>query len=247
MTAMVFARRMMLLLAVSVMGLLIAAGCGSDDDNDGVGTSSSETSVTSSSATTGATTSSSSDVGPSRDTSATSAAARPTVTDLEQALAAEIEASSPLGPGVVDCEASGELTDWQPVVCFFLPNDPAEFGGIHVSMLDGGDYAWALGECCAAAPWPDDYPPGLFCRDLAQPPPGSEPDRYLSTSDHLTCIKFGCLRPASAPPANARSKLKKAGAKPRPFCCRMILRADKNQHHTDNLLKICANLCNLDT
>ncbi len=109
------------------------------------------------------------------------------VADLEQALAAEIEASFPeLGPGVVDCEATGELADWQSVLCFFLPNDPAEFGGIHVAMLDGGDYAWALGECCGAAPWPAEYPPGLFCHDLAEPPPGSEPGHYLPESDRLT-------------------------------------------------------------
>lgn len=189
-----FAPRLMVLWAVTVMAVLVAAGCGSDDDGDGAATSSSDTSVTSSSsATTGTMNSSSSETSPSSktssssDTSATSAAARPTVADLEQALAAEIEAINPeVSPGVVDCDASGELADWQPVLCLFTPDDPQEFGGIHVSMLDGGRYAWAPGECCDGAPWPADYPAGLFCRDLAEPPPGAEPGRYMPESDHLT-------------------------------------------------------------
>lgn len=124
---------------------------------------------------------------PSSETSATSAVARPTVAELELVLKAEIEALNPeLGPGVVECEASGELSDWQPVLCSFVPDAPQETGVMHVSMLDGGRFAWAPGECCGAAPWPDDYPDGLLCRDLVEPPPDTEPGHYLPESDHLT-------------------------------------------------------------
>jgi hypothetical protein len=109
----------------------------------------------------------------------------PTVDDLEQALEVEIEARYPdFAPGQVTCDASGALSDWQPIICSYLPDVPVEFGGIHVSMLDGGRYNWALGPCCDSGPSLDAYPTGLFCRDLVEPPPGLE-DRYLSDSDHL--------------------------------------------------------------
>jgi hypothetical protein len=114
----------------------------------------------------------------------TTIGARAEVADLERELAGRIEQQYPVvGPGEVRCEAEGTLGDWQPVLCHFVPDDPAEFAGIHVSMLDGGRYAWALAECCGAAPWPDDYPGGLFCRDLREPPPGWN---GLPDSDHLT-------------------------------------------------------------
>lgn len=110
----------------------------------------------------------------------------PTADELESVLQAEVEAAYPVGPGAVDCQASGELTDWQPVLCSYLPDEPAEFGGIHVSVLDGGRYAWALGQCCGAAPWPGDYTGGLFCRDLVEPPADTAADHYPPESDHLT-------------------------------------------------------------
>ena len=180
-------------LALAALSLALVS-CGDSDDGEEAGTTSSETSLTSSSSpTTGTTTSptsatsETSETSPSTDTSATSAAPRPNVDDLEQALIAEIEARFPeVGTGVADCGASGELAEWQPVLCSFLPTDPVEFGGVYVSMLDGRRYAWALGVCCDAGPSLEDYPPGLFCRDLAEPPPGTEPGRWPPEDDHLS-------------------------------------------------------------
>lgn len=123
---------------------------------------------------------------PTVSTTTTTAVAAPTVADLEQALKDEIEASDSQGPGVVQCDASGELADWQTIECTFVPDEPAEFGRIYVSILDDGRYAWGLGECCGAAPLPDDYPSGLLCRDLIVPPPGTTPDRYLPVYDQLS-------------------------------------------------------------
>lgn len=123
----------------------------------------------------------------SRETSATSAVAKPTVADLELVIAAEFEAKNPdIGPGVVECDASGELADWQPVLCRYLPDEPSETGAMHVSMLDEGRFAWAPGECCDAAPWPDAYPSGLLCHELTERPPGIRPGHYLPESDHLS-------------------------------------------------------------
>ncbi|MGF1595922.1 MAG: hypothetical protein ACFCVK_03175 [Acidimicrobiales bacterium] len=186
---------------VALLGLLVAGGCGSGDGNggddagDGAATSGSETSAapsttmtTPASTASSVTSSSSQAVSSSTATSATSATttAPPTVADLEQALKIEIERDYPTGPGVVDCDASGQLGAWQTIVCGFLPDDPAEFGGIHVSILDGDRYVWDLAECCGGSPWPDDYPGGLLCRDLVEPPPGYGPGHFTPETDHLT-------------------------------------------------------------
>ena len=183
-------RRLSRMLWLAVLaGVLITSGCGSDDGDstagDGTGTSTSQTSTSPPSSSSSDTTAPAS-TGTSPTTAATTAPGTPTVADLEQALKDEIEATYPTGPGVVQCEASGELTDWQPVLCSFIPDEPAEFGGIHVSMLDDGRYAWDIGECCGAAPWPEAYPSGLLCRDLIEPPPGTTPDQYPPDTDHLT-------------------------------------------------------------
>ena len=177
-------------IAIAFLSLSLAA-CGDSDDGEDAGTTSTETSVTSSStATTGTTTSSSSETSetwPSSETNATSTVPRPTVDDLELVLAADVEATFPeVGPGVVDCGASGELAEWQPVRCSFNPTDPIEFGGVYVSMLDNDRYAWALGVCCDAGPSFEDYPAGLFCRDLAEPPQDNEPGRWPPEDDHLS-------------------------------------------------------------
>ncbi len=191
-------RHRVILGGLALLALVIApVACGDSGNGEEVGTTSSETSLTSSSsATTGTTTpptgatsetSATSEATPSSDTSTTSTAPRPTVNELEQALATEIAARFPeVGTGVVDCGASGELAEWQPILCSFLPTDPLEFGGVYVSMLDGGRYAWVLGPCCDAGPSLEDYPPGLFCRDLANPPPGIGPGRWPPEDDHLS-------------------------------------------------------------
>ncbi len=162
-------------LAIAALSLALVS-CGDSDDGSSATTSSTTT-----------TTSSSTETSPSTDTSATSTAPRPTVDDLEQALVAEIEARFPeVGSGVARCGVSGELADWQPVLCSFVPDNPVEFGGVYVSTLDGGRYAWALGVCCDAGPSLEEYPAGLFCRDLAEPPPGTEPGRWHPEDDHLS-------------------------------------------------------------
>lgn len=109
--------------------------------------------------------------------SSTTTAKRATVHDLERDLEDTINAKGS-NPGRATCEASGALADWQTVMCYYNPDEPAEFGGIHVVIFDHNRYAWALGECCAGAPWPEDYATGLLCRDLLEPPPEShfQPD-----------------------------------------------------------------------
>jgi hypothetical protein len=54
-----------------------------------------------------------------------------------------------------------------------------------VSILSGGRFAWSRGECCGGGALPEDYPPGLMCRDLVQPST-LPPDRYLPGSDTLS-------------------------------------------------------------
>ncbi len=110
-----------------------------------------------------------------------------TVADLERALEAEIARDYPhSAPGEAICEGSGRLAEWSVLLCGYLPDEPAEFGGIHVSMLDGGRYAWGLAECCDGAPWADAYPPSLYCRDLIQPPPDISPLNEPRPEYHLS-------------------------------------------------------------
>jgi hypothetical protein len=177
-----------LVIAVGLVGL---ASCGGSSD-DATSTTSSDTPTSSTASATSASTtiapsSETSGTSPSSATSATSSAPRPTTEDLEAAIEADIEARFPqVGSGVADCQASGELADWQPVLCSFLPDQPVEFGGVYVSMLDDGRYAWDLGRCCDAGPNVEEYPTGLFCRDLVEPPPGVGPDRWPPEYDHLS-------------------------------------------------------------
>lgn len=107
---------------------------------------------------------------------------RPTVHDLERDLEDTINDDGS-NPGRAICEASGALSEWQTVMCYYNPDEPAEFGGIHVVIFDHNRYAWALGACCAGAPWPDEYAPGLLCRDLLEPPPDSH---YQPDSNNLS-------------------------------------------------------------
>ena len=44
------------------------------------------------------------------------------------------------------------------------------------AILTGGRYTWIVGECCAGGALPDDYPTGLLCRDLVEPPSSLPPD-----------------------------------------------------------------------
>ena len=177
------ARRVLVTGAVAMVAM--ALGCGGTDDADTAAATDEPTAavtrtttvtVTTSPADTGDTT----DTDTARPTADAPAGARPTVVDLERELAVQVEQQFPeVGPGEVRCDAEGALADWQPVLCHFFADDPAEFDGIHVSMLDGARYAWTLAPCCGAAPWPDDYPAGLHCRDLLKPPPDSgRPDSY---------------------------------------------------------------------
>ncbi len=109
-----------------------------------------------------------------------------TVTDLERALEEEIARDhSYVAPGKATCEASGLLAEWSAVRCDYWPDETAEFGGIHVSMLDGGRYAWGLSLCCGGEPSVHEYGPGLFCRDLAQPPPDEQTSRWSYPDYHL--------------------------------------------------------------
>lgn len=179
-------RRRRVLAAAAVTVFAVTLGCGGTDDagtdpttGDPAATVTRTTTVTAT-VTADPTTVT---VTESLSTTDTPAGARPTVADLERELAARIEREFPrTGPGEARCEAEGSLSDWQPVLCYFLPDDPAEFGGIHVSMLDGGRYGWGLGECCDGGPWADDYPSGMYCRDLRKPPPRDagmdRPDSY---------------------------------------------------------------------
>ncbi len=167
-------------LAALTTVLLVAVACSSG------GTSAGTVPITEPAGTAPATSSSAptSTSGTSSATAATSSttARKHTVVELEQALEAEISPGI-AGPGRARCKASGTLSDWQPVLCFYEPDTSAEFGGIHVSMLDNGRYNWGLGECCAGSPWAEQYPKGLLCRDLLLPPPDSS---FQPDSDHLT-------------------------------------------------------------
>ncbi|MGF1646345.1 MAG: hypothetical protein ACFCVF_05435 [Kineosporiaceae bacterium] len=176
------------LAAAAVTAFAVTVGCGGTDDagtdpttGEPAATVTRTTTVTATTTTTGAdptTVTVTADPG----TTGTVAGARPTVADLERDLIAQIESRFPyLGPGELNCEATGVLADWQPVWCTFLPDAPFEFGALHVSMLDGGRYGWANGECCDGEPWADDYPSGMYCRDLRMPPPDTgmpRPESY---------------------------------------------------------------------
>jgi hypothetical protein len=164
-------RRVVALLLV----LMVVAGCGSDSDEaDGSSTTDEPPTSTSATSTTGSTT-----------TAAPPAEPR-TVADLEQALTDEISSADPPNPGRATCEASGTLTDWQPITCSFEADEPQEYGPIYVSILSGGRFAWSRGECCGGGALPEDYPPGLMCRDLVQPSSTLPPDRYRPGSDSLS-------------------------------------------------------------
>lgn len=160
--------------AALVLALLLVTACGSDGDGaDGSSTTDSPATTTSTSTTTATT------------TSTAPPAERRTVADLERALTAEISRDDPPGPGRATCEASGTLTDWQPIRCSFEADEPLEYGPIYVSVLTGGRYTWIVGECCAGGALPDDYPTGLMCRDLVEAPSTLPPDHYLPESNHL--------------------------------------------------------------
>jgi hypothetical protein len=80
-------------------------------------------------------------------------AARPTIADLERDLAAAIVARYPLvGPGKAACRATGSLVDWQALLCAYHPDEPAEFGLVHVAVFDRHRYAWVTSPCCGAGP-----------------------------------------------------------------------------------------------
>jgi hypothetical protein len=156
--------------------VLFAAACGSDSDEaDGPSTSDSTTTISSTASTTTTTT-----------TTVAPPAEPRTVADLEQAMTEEISRKDPPGPGRATCEASGPLVDWQPIRCVFEADEPLEYGPIYVTVLNGGRYTWTVGECCAGGALPDDYPAGLMCRDLIQPPSTLPPDHYLPESNSLT-------------------------------------------------------------
>jgi hypothetical protein len=159
---------------VLLLVLLTAAACGSDgDEADGSSTPDGSTTSTSATSTTGSTA-----------TAAPPAKRRP-VADLEQALTDEISRKYPPGPGRTTCEASGTLTDWQPIACGFEADEPQEYGPIYVSILTGGQYTVSLGFCCAGGANPGDYPKGLMCRDLVEPPSLFPPDHYLPEYNSL--------------------------------------------------------------
>lgn len=163
-------RRVVALLLV----LLTAAACGSDgDEADGSSTTDGAATSTSATSTTGST------------TTAAPPAERRTVADLEQALTDEISREDPPGPGRAACEASGILTDWQPIRCGFQADEPQEYGPIYVSILTGGRYTWSNGSCCAGGAVPEDYPTGLMCRDLVEPPSTFPPDHYVPENNAL--------------------------------------------------------------
>jgi hypothetical protein len=177
-------RRVLAAAAVAVVAVTLGCG-GTDDAGTGPTTGDPVATVTRTTTVTATVTAAPTTVTVTADpgTTGTNVGARPTVADLERELAARIEREFPrTGPGEARCEAEGTLSDWQPVLCHFLPDDPAEFPGIHVSMLDGGRYGWGLGECCGGSPWADHYPSGMYCRDLRQPPPDSwgGPDYHLN-------------------------------------------------------------------
>ena len=111
--------------------------------------------------------------------STTAKAKRPTANDLERDLEATINDDGTY-PGRATCEFEGPLADWQAILCYYLPDDPGEFGGIHVVVFGDGRYAWALGECCGGGPWAEHYASGLMCKDLVKPPSDQmeHPDSY---------------------------------------------------------------------
>lgn len=164
-------------LVVAVLVCAVLASCGGETastNSTGQATdagSSAATSVAAPSVTAGSTVTATA-ASPSTTSipsSTTTASKRATVYDLERDLEATINDDGS-NPGRALCEARGTLSDWQAVLCYYHPEEPAEFGGIHVAIFDHNRYAWALGECCAGGPWVEAYAPGLYCRDLLKPP-----------------------------------------------------------------------------
>lgn len=117
--------------------------------------------------------------------STTKATERPTIHDLERDLEDSINDDGTY-PGRATCEGTGALSDWQTVMCVYSPDEPAEFGPIHVAIFDHNRYAWTVSGCCAGSPSADEYPSGLLCRDLLEPPPDLAPDFYQPDSNNLS-------------------------------------------------------------
>lgn len=178
-------------LVVAVLVCAALASCGgetasTDSTGQAAGTGSAvETSVAAPSVTTGstATTTTSTTATTARPT--TAKAGRITVADVERDLEATINADGS-NPGEAICQARGELSDWQVISCGYNPVLAAEFGPIYLTILDNHRYAWAVGECCDGSPSVEAYPAGLLCRDLMEPPPDSQPDRWEPELDHLS-------------------------------------------------------------
>jgi hypothetical protein len=85
---------------------------------------------------------------------------------------------------MLEC-GSGSVAVGSALRCSYIPDEPLEFGGPFVVVLGANRIVWTTAPCCDAAPWPDAYPAGAFCRDLAAPPPDRQEvregvDYYLS-------------------------------------------------------------------
>lgn len=114
---------------------------------------------------------------------ATSPASQPTsgpasevdVAVIEAAVYADIAARSADSsahhyPGRLEC-GSGSVPVGSALACGYIPDEPVEFGGPFVVVLDDETIVWTSAPCCDAAPVPEAYPSGALCRDLAAPPP----------------------------------------------------------------------------
>jgi hypothetical protein len=93
---------------------------------------------------------------------------------IEAAVYADIaarfaDASADYYPGTLDC-GSGSVAVGSALQCSYVPDEPLEFVGPFVVVLDAERIVWTSAPCCDGAPLPQAYPVGAFCRDLAAPP-----------------------------------------------------------------------------
>jgi hypothetical protein len=92
------------------------------------------------------------------------------VAAIESAVYADIAARfAGVYPGTLEC-GSGSVAVGAALECSYVPEEPLEFGGPFIVVLDADHVVWTSAPCCDGAPWPDAYPAGAFCRDLAAPP-----------------------------------------------------------------------------